>query len=153
MSYLADKKVLILVADAARARLFTAVESDGTLVEIETLVNGSAHLRGSDLQTDRAGRSFNSMGNGRHGMAPSTDIKEQVVNDFAHDVAQHVDRLAAGKQYVNLALVAAPAFLGQLRKALDANTKRKICSEINKDLTGYTAKDIETAVTKAIRGR
>lgn len=153
MSYLADKKVLVLVADAARARLFAADDNTDALTEIETMVNGSAHLRGADLQTDRAGRSFNSMGNGRHGMAPSTDIKEQVANDFAHDVAHRVDQLAAGKNYVNIALVAAPAFLGQLRKALDANTKRKICNEINKDLTGYTPKEIEAAVTKAIRGR
>ena len=56
MSYLADKRVLVLVADAARARLFAANNSTEVLDEIETLVNGSAHLRGTDLQTDRAGR-------------------------------------------------------------------------------------------------
>ncbi len=152
MGYLADKKVLVLVADAARARIFAAAE-DERLQEIETLVNGSAHLRGADLQSDRSGRSFDSAGKGRHAMAPSTDVKQQAAIDFAHDVAHRMDQLAAGKTYVNIAVVAAPAFLGQLRKSLHDNTKRKIRTEINKDLTAYTPADIGTTVTEAMRAR
>ncbi len=152
MAYLADKKVLVLVADAARARIFAANEDAQTLVEIEALVNANAHLRGADLQTDRAGRSFDSRGDGRHAMASSTDVKTQAANEFAREVAHRFNQLAADKDYVNLALVAAPAFLGQLRKNLDANTRRKTGCEINKDLTGYTAREIDRTVTKAMRG-
>ncbi len=153
MTYLADKKVLVLVADAARARIFAATEEAQTLVELEALVNSNAHLRGMDLQTDRAGRSFDSRGDGRHAMAPHTDIKTHAANEFAREVAHRFNQLAADKNYVNLALVAAPAFLGQLRKNLAANTRRKTGCEINKDLTGYTAREIDRTVTKAMRGR
>ncbi len=151
MNYLADKKVLVLVADAARARFFSPISESDKLQEVETLVNGSARLSGKKLQSDRQGRSFDSVGGGRHAMEPSANHKDQVSKNFAQDVAHRLDELVGGTDYLHIALIAAPAFLGHLRKSLHPNTKNKVIVEISKDLTTKDANDIAERVLQQIR--
>ena len=151
MSYLADKRVLILVADAARARFFAPVSETNKLQEFETLVNGVARLSGTDLQSDRDGRSFDSVGGGRHAMESAAKAKDQALNKFVQDVAHRLGELADSTDYANIALIAAPAFLGNLRKSLNPNTQRKVAAEISKDLTAADASDIAENVIRQMR--
>ncbi len=81
----------ILIANGARARLFS---NDGPghgvrLVSDEVLV--CVNLPGREIMSDRPGRTFDSVGAGRHAKEPRTDAREIEKRSFAHELAAMLD--------------------------------------------------------------
>ncbi len=149
MSFLLNKDPLVVVGDAARVRLFSVDPGDGRLVEHDAMVNTTARQNTRDLAADREGRSFDRHGGGRHAMEPSTDTKDHAATVFAKDVAAQLQHAGATRN--TIVLIAAPKFLGLLRKQLAPPIKSKVSREINKDLTTATVCEIETLVTSELR--
>ena len=141
----------IVVADAARARIFSSGQNTATIKEIETLDNpdGRAHER--DLTSDSPGRSFDSTGEGRHAMGKSVEPGKQVSIDFAKSIARHLDDARTKKRFSALILVAAPEMLGHLRDAISSETSKMVIEEINKDLTLHSEQDITKHLPPHIR--
>ena len=142
---------LVVVADAARAQFFTLDSESRQLVEHNTLVNGAGRLRDQDLTTDGRGRSFDSGGAGRHAMEPSSSAKESAVQTFAEDVAKQLPDQLSGSGARHLILVAAPKFLGLLRKVLPSDAKSAVYFEIDADFTTHAANEITEAINKRLR--
>ena len=149
MSFLRDKNPLVVVGDAARVRLFAVDLETEHLVETAALVNTAAHQHARDLTADRDGRSFDRQGGGRHALAPSSEPKSQATAVFARDVAAQVQEASVGSN--TIVLIAAPRFLGLLRKQLSPTTKSKVSRQINKDLTTSNAKEIEALVKAKLK--
>jgi len=125
----------IVVADQARARLFSASGQRGPLKEFEDLANPEGRLHDRDLNADSPGRAFDSMGEGRHAMGKHHSPTEQEAIRFAHEVG---DRLASGLHdgaYRHLIISASPRFLGLLREALPEDVAKHVVLELHKDLT------------------
>lgn len=132
----------VVVADQARARLFSAFDQNGSLEEVEDQANPEGRLHERDLKTDSPGRAFDSMGEGRHAMGKHHSPKEQEAIRFAHEVAE---RLAAGLHdgaYRHLIISATPRFLGLLREALPEDVAECIVLELHKDLTALSTDEI-----------
>jgi protein required for attachment to host cells len=127
-------KAWIVVADACRARLFSADRPDGTLVEIETFSNPQARLHEGDLVSDRGGRDSN-RDSSTHGLDSGEKAKAETANRFAGEVC---DRLEKGRQqsaFSRLYIIGAPAFLGLMRKHQSTALRELINAEIAKDIT------------------
>ncbi|MDR9440722.1 MAG: host attachment protein [Halomonas sp.] len=125
----------VLVADQARARLFTASDQRGPLEEVEDLANPEGRLHDQDLNADSPGRAFDTMGEGRHAMGKHHSPKEQEAIRFAHEIGE---RLAAGLHdgaYRHLIISATPRFLGLLRDTLPEDVAKRVVLELHKDLT------------------
>jgi protein required for attachment to host cells len=135
-------KVWVVAAESASARIFTAKGLLGPLTEIDVLVNPEARSHGRDLETERAGRSFDSEGEGRHAMEPSTDPHEQVVIRFARRVADRIEAGRVGGDFDRLVLLAAPRFLGHLRSALGREVRALVVREVAKDPARASAEEI-----------
>ena len=104
------------------------------MVEIEDMVNPSARVHETELTSDLPGRTFDSVGQGRHRMEPSVETNQQQIIAFAKKIA---DRLAGARkkgEFDSLIMAASPSFLGILRQNLDTNTEKTIKQTINKDL-------------------
>ncbi|APE29936.1 hypothetical protein BOX17_02540 [Halomonas aestuarii] len=132
----------VVVADQARARLFSASDQRGPLEEVEELVNPEGRLHDRDLNADSPGRAFDSMGEGRHAMGKHHSPKEQEAIRFAHEVGK---RLAAGLQdgaYRHLIISATPHFLGLLRETLSEDVAKRVLLELHKDLTALSSDEI-----------
>lgn len=132
----------ILVADAARARIFSADSPRADLQPVEQLVSPEARLHERDLSSDRPGRAFDSFGEGRHATDTSTSPKEQEAIRFAHEVVDHLEQGRVANRFDRLILVAEPHFLGLLRKAIKPALEQTITAEINKDLTKAGEREI-----------
>jgi len=130
-------KMWLLVADEARARLFSADEARGALHELHDVIEPDGRARDQDLITDRPGVSFDRAGEGRHAMEPSTDPKETEAVGFAKRLAEILDLARTRNRYEHLGLVAPPAFLGHLRKSLSDETARHVVLDLDKDLTKF----------------
>ena len=132
---------LIVVAASARARIFSVSGIGGKLHEIADLTHPGARLHDRELSSDRPGRSFDSHGQGRHGMQQPTSPQQHESHLFAVEIADYVDRARREKNVDSLILVAPPKFLGRLRSELSKSTRALLAGELGKNLVEA---DIET---------
>ena len=132
----------ILIANGARARLFS---NNGPghgvkLVSDEELAG--VNLPGREIMSDRPGRTFDSVGAGRHAKEPRTDAREIEKRSFAHELAAMLDDGLKQGKFERLVLVAPPGELGLLRADLPPAVHKRVSAELNKDLTGVPPSEI-----------
>ena len=126
--------IWVVVADACRARIFTADKPAGAIDEIETLSNPEVRLHEGDLVTDRGGRRGN--GNGqRHGYGSANEAKDESANRFAAEVCKHLEKGRNRRAFGKLYVMAAPSFLGMLRKHQSDALRGLIKEEVATDVT------------------
>lgn len=127
-------KIWVVVADASRARIFTAEKPADSLTEIETLSNPEARLHEGDLVSDRAGRISSGEGS-RRGYGTGNAVKDETTNRFAAEVCKHLEKGRNSHAFGKLYVMAAPHFLGLLRKHQSDGLRGLISNEIANDLT------------------
>lgn len=136
----------IVVADAARARIFTRDALQ--LAEQESLIHAEGRLHEGDLITDRRGAevhesmSTTSRSSGEEGTASK---HENTL--FAKEVAQRLYTARVENSMEKLIMVAPPKFLGLLREKLDAPTHKLVIHTLPKDLSKASVADIQQAVS------
>jgi protein required for attachment to host cells len=137
------QKTWVLVADTTRARVFTAEKPIGALQEVETLVHTESRLHEQELTSDqRPGRRQGSNGTGGHSMGHEEDPKRQEHLRFAKQISDYLEDAHNGRRFERLYVVAAPAFLGDLRNALPKVVAQAVASEVPKNITRLTVAEI-----------
>ncbi len=146
-----SKKTWIVVADGARARFFVS-EGPGTGLEPALPQALVADNRPSaDIASDRPGRTFDSVGAGRHAVQPSSDPHRHSQITFASEIAKTLDQRLKNRAFDQLVIIAAPRMLGDLRAALGENIRKLVFAEIDKDLTKLPVHELAGRVGKIIR--
>lgn len=128
----------VIVADNARARIFTSSSVISELEEVEGFVHPEAHLSNSDLVGDSAGKSVDQHGS----LDPPTSAKAAEAQGFAKMLGKHLKQLHNQQHFEQLILIAPPGFLGMLRKELASPLDRLVSLSIDKDLTAATVEQI-----------
>lgn len=139
-----NKKLVtwIVVTDGAKARI---VANNGPGINLsvhQEYSSTAARQKEEDLVSDRKGRSFDRSADGRHAMEPRNSSKQMEKEKFVQSVVEQVRQGGHEKAFDQLVLVAAPAALGQLRKALSGEFGDRITNEIAKDLTNVAVHDL-----------
>ena len=145
----------VLVADEAIARILERPADGGDLTPVEELTDPAAHARNADLRRDAEGRRA---GSATHNAQPGTSHRlrsgasttssagegEQHLEaqGFAKRVAQRLDEALMQGRFDQLHLVAAPRFLGLLRRELGKATSQAVVGEIDKDFVHLVNSDI-----------
>jgi protein required for attachment to host cells len=124
----------VLVADTSRARFFAAEKAVGPLREVRDLLYPEARLREGDLVTDRPGSDRNPVA-GTHGVGTDASHKEDGADRFALEVCGQLESARAGGVFRKLYVVAAPHFLGLLRKHQSSSLRQMVAGEVDKNLT------------------
>ncbi|HKX36738.1 MAG TPA: host attachment family protein, partial [Rhizorhapis sp.] len=96
----------------------------------------------SDIKSDAAGSSKQSMGYGRPSM-DETDFHQLEEDRWAHNAAEAVNQRVLTNNFDALAIIAPPKTLGELRKKLHKEAERRLICEIPKEMTGRPIPDIE----------
>ena len=123
----------VLVADNSRARIFSAEKPASALLEIRDLTHPEARLHEGDLVTDKGGRDQGPAG--AHGVSHEQAHKTDGADKFASSVCSELDASRASGSFKKLYVVAAPAFLGLLRKHQSNALKQTIAGEVDKNLS------------------
>jgi protein required for attachment to host cells len=134
-------KLWVIVADQSKARIFTVSDPHGALLDVGELNHPEARDREQTLTSDRAGRSFDSQGQGRHAMGSEVEPTKQEAIRFAKEITDHVEAAHNKGECERLLLVAGPPLLGLLREDLKSVSDLNI-SEIEKNLGQYDAMEI-----------
>ena len=142
----------ILIADGARARVLEQEKDYAALepaFENEELAGTTAQSK--EIASDRPGRSFDSGGEGRHAMEPSTDPQRYAKYEFARDLAELLEKAANEHRFERLVLVAAPKALGNLRELLPKTVRGKVTAEIDKDLTNVPRQELPKHLAEVLK--
>ena len=139
--------IWIVVADGGRARILSPMHHDkGPLEERAQLDNDDARIADQETLSDRSGRVTQGPGGIGHAFEPRTTHREHVVDGFARTLCQRLDKVRVAGELSKLYLLAAPHFLGLMRKHLDKDTNRLVAGEYAVDLVQHPAIDIRKAL-------
>lgn len=127
-------KLWALVVDGEHARVVGPTVSRGQFATLFELDSTAAHLRSSDMGSERLGRVRESVGAAHHAVEPRHDPHRQAKHDFVTDVARQVAAHAAEGAFERLVLVAPAHALHDLRAALPEAVREKVVAELEKDL-------------------
>ncbi len=128
-------KMWIVVADEAKARILSLEKLTEPLVEIQTFNSEEATKRDQDIVSDKSGTSYDSSGQGRHSMGDRNEQKEQYAIRFAKEISECLEKNRLLNSYTKVVIIAAPHFLGLLRKTFSKEVSEMISLEVDKDLT------------------
>jgi protein required for attachment to host cells len=133
----------ILVADGARARLYANHGVGKGLQPVSGATHkADLHHHDREILSDKPGRAFSSVGEGRSAMEPQTEWHRFEKHKFAREMAKVLDAAAASKSFDRLILVAPPATLGDLRMELGDTTRKMVSAELPKDLTRHAEQEL-----------
>jgi protein required for attachment to host cells len=126
-------RIWVVAADAARARIFRAGRRDGSLTEIEDLLNPDARDQRA-LHADRLGYARRARGGG-FSLQRNADEPRQVAIDFGRRVARRMTEARKRGEFDRVYLVAEPRLLGVVRDSLDPTTRKLLAAAIAQDVT------------------
>ncbi|AWL13137.1 hypothetical protein HMF8227_02685 [Saliniradius amylolyticus] len=132
----------VVAADASRARIFSRERPGDELIELEAMTNPEARLSEQGLVTDRGGAATNGTQGGMHGVDGEHEFKEHEMEKFAKHVAERLYKARMEKHYHKLYVMAAPSFLGLLRKNYHSEVSHVLAAEVDKNLTLHSEADI-----------
>lgn len=132
----------VITANSEYGRILEAKDATGPLEELETLVSATARLHEQDMVSDRPGRSYDSVGGGRHAMDPGEDAKHTEAKRFSKEIAVTIDAALEKKRFDRLVLVAPPAFLGLLRESIGDGAAKLVTHEIDKNIVRLDLKSL-----------
>ena len=139
----------VVVADSAKARIFTRNKKFSPMEELETLLHPESRLHRQDLVSDRPGQVHESRTPGESANEEPTDPKVVEAQVFARDIAHRLREARLAGQFTSLVLAADPRFLGLLRKSLDEETRRAIEHEVAKNVTRESVDRITRVIDDA----
>lgn len=132
----------VVVADAARARMFVLGESGGVgggpdLSELGGLANPEGEAAGKALYSDtKSGRNDAPAGGGAHGYDDHRDRHmAELERRFARDILMAARDELGRRGAHTLVLAAGPRMLGYLREAMEGVPEGVTVREVGKDLT------------------
>lgn len=133
-----DGRTLVLLADGRRARGYVEPRRGAKLAEA---AEWALQISEEELiaPQDRAPRSFDRVGAGRHAMDGGAVPHEEEERRFLARVAQRLAAATQAKTFDHLVIAAPPRALGILREALPDKTRALIRFEIAKDIVDEDA--------------
>lgn len=127
--------IWVLVADKSRAKLFSGKSRVSELALEQSWEHEASRTHEHELTSDLPGRAFDSVGSGRHAMEQPVDPRDHEVEVFAHMLMNEMERGRTENRFTRLYLMAAPEFLGLLRKQCSAALQKTVAGEVDKNLT------------------
>lgn len=136
--------IWVVVADEGLARFFSLPSLGAPLQAIEELTDAGAHASNAALSRDAHGRRQGNdarMGGNATTSAGESQLEKEA-DQFAHRVADHLAQALRVSRYEELHIVAAPRFLGRLRKALSPQVAGCVVETQDKDLIHLNPREL-----------
>jgi protein required for attachment to host cells len=134
----------VLVADDGIARFLTLPASGAQLQPVDELTDAGAHASNAALSRDAHGRRGGDdlrMGGNVTASAGESELEKES-ELFAGRVAAHLQQALQASRYTELHVIAAPRFLGRLRKAMSAEVAARVVQTQDKDLVRLSPREL-----------
>lgn len=143
----------IVLANAARARIFERDPTDGKLAELTDFVHPGSRQKASELASDRPGhaqKAHGDPGQASTAFTPRTDLRRREHEEFARQLAQYLDGAVAQRRCTSLVLIASNPFLGELKTHLGTATQKVLALAAPMDLTSVATPELERRVSEVL---
>lgn len=140
------KAELILIANAAIARLFSHDPVDGSWRTIATLEHPSSRRKASELGGSRAGHGSADSRPGGVAFEPRLDAKHKQQLHFADELAQRVEEELAAGRFDHFVLLASSPFLGEFKQRLGPHAAKALRTAVDSDLTSFPPDEVRRRV-------
>ena len=140
----------ILVADAAKARIFSTVKLGDKWTAVNELDHPESRQKISELYRDSPNVMSSSANAGKDVIEPATDLKEKEVEAFAREVSDFLEENHHNNVFDQLYVIAAPSFLGTLRPMLHKGVEGKIVESINKNITDLPVDELQERLQQSL---
>jgi protein required for attachment to host cells len=114
---------------------------------VQSLEHPEARKQSSEIDTDKAGRTFDKVGRGSvvgsgHSLSREVEAHEHEAIVFTRELAGALEEARNRQAFDRLVLVAEPGFLGLLRNALSAQTSKLVTDSLTKDLAHLASHEL-----------
>ena len=148
----------IVVANQAQADFYDAAGPKAALRLAGRLDNPAGRILDRNLKSDRPGRVFDRAAmtgvrrgaTGHHATGGERSPRRQAVAVFARRVVADLSAARGSGRFDRLVLIAAPAFLGVLRKTLTKSLRAAVAAEIAKDLIGQPKAAVRAHIPRGV---
>jgi protein required for attachment to host cells len=127
-----DNGAWVVVCDGAKALVLVNAGNRQTPNLITREVYEQSDPKTREIGTDKPGRAFNSVGNGRSAVE-QTDFHEQEEQRFLARLAARLDKAVLGGETGALIVVAPPRAIGLLRREFSKHVREALRAEVEKD--------------------
>ena len=128
------QKTWVVAAESTRAKIYQLSSKTSPLQEIEDLIHTSGREKILDLEADRPGRAFDSVGGGRHALGKEVDSKEHEALVFAKILVDRIEQGRTATEFTDLILIAPPEFMGHFKKTLNSQLLKLVSKTLTKNL-------------------
>lgn len=135
--------IWVVVADAARARVFEAESLKSELIEVMDKANPIRRIPQNELASDEPGRNRGPGGVVSHGMQEKVRPQDTEDQRFAAEIIEDVRHVLDSNRISAFYLMAPPHFLGMLRGAMSDHVAKALGGDLNKGLTTHSLADIK----------
>jgi len=139
----------LVVANAARARVFERHDASGAMREIADAVHPDGREKDGALGRDRPGRVRKGAASTAFDSHTAPHVRERT--HFAHELAQMLEAAALARRMPGLVLMASNPFLGDLKAALGPAAAALLKASMAVDLTLLQGSDLEHRVNMLLR--
>lgn len=142
---------LILVANQAEAQLYQREQKFGELKPLEHYEHEEGRLHEGDLIANDPGMGSPSMGSGMDAKKPANTATETEATRFAGELANALHKTLHNQHDMGLVVIAAPAFLGELRDQVSAEVNDRVMFSIDKNLSPQDKDAIASRIDERLR--
>jgi protein required for attachment to host cells len=137
-----NKRTWILIADGSHARTFLNTGVGKGLTAVPDGDFEGSNMPNREINADKPGMTFNSVGDGRRRKQPSTDPHRQAKYNFARELTAFLEHGYKQNRFDRLILVAPPAMLGDLRTIISGPVRQLLIGELAKDLVHLNEREL-----------
>lgn len=135
-------RIRLVVASQAEAVFYDLQAGRQGATVVGRLDDPLAHLHDRDFKSDRPGRVFDhaAPAGGRrgavahHGTGGERRPRRHEAALFARSIAEKLEHAREKDEFDRLVVMAAPSFLGLLRKSIPESLRSRVAAEVGKDL-------------------
>lgn len=132
------RTLLIIVADAAAARLYRLATDSRRLALLDVLANPAARHHEHELRTGRQGRRYSRAAGHPQALAGPTPARRVATERYLAELARRITALCSRQRDADLVLVAGGRLLGALERRLPRATQHRLVASVPRDLGRLT---------------
>lgn len=136
------KSMWVLTANRGYAKLYEVKGVGREIAEIQHIENPEGRKKGSEIFTDRPGRTFDRQGPNRHAMVKERDAHEREQKGYTAMLAHILKEGLENHAYTELAIIAPAQFIGELHQVLSEQVKKVTTKEVAKDLAFHLSNEV-----------
>lgn len=127
----------------------TVAVADGKTIRLFRNMGAKPGVHLTEISTHTATGDHAGSGSRHHSGSANPDKNRLAENEMAAASASLLNKLSLDGTIEQLVLIADPRTLGEMRKHFHDDLRRKLISELHKNLTGRPVQDIADAIAEA----